>query len=705
MKTFFFKINYLQSIACFLLCFLCLTQVNAQTLLPYYYYADDLNESLGGSESGKAIAIKVQTYKTCTRAFFYDPKTQQTLAVMRGTALPCYGRKGTKSILPDSSFTLNIPKGNSYIFDAKTKTMTCFDDKKHKISSLVYLFEPKDTSAIATEYYTNGKVQSVNIKNHITAYNYILNQKDIRSYNNIQYYLQEVIASPKYHHIKYYYPNGQIQQIATNLITNKTEYYNSAPAFTLYDSTGLLLNKNIVFSADKKHIGADYSIFHKNGRLSWYMDYQKNNPHYISTTRFTDIGDTITSQEFKYNDTFPSDIMYIKEKADGFFRKKTNYDNRKIKFSYDANSIKTAFFNITKSLKKDILYISLNLQGYTWTPDACPIKPAFIIEGNYKGIIPDGEWRIYYPDSIGKKQSLAVTATFKNGLPDGKWVALDKQQDTLASVVYQNDLMRYNKFDAAYMQQHKPIIFLEDSLKKAQNRLNQRNFANIAQQHALHKLDARNIWQRDTLIYATVISDYDDFKYQNIVLIKERISADTNSLIRLKYFFPQYPKVPISVVLYQNKTQIVDSIATIYNTKSNLMARYNANKHSLLQFKFDEKDVFESQTDYLQPNDSTFITTNYYPKDSTHISNITIDSIGYTPKMKANFADYIHFNTNVYLRDFNIKINERIWEHRNISSNFNDCEANKISPIHTQSTTYFTLEGKKSYTIAGGKLD
>jgi antitoxin component YwqK of YwqJK toxin-antitoxin module len=723
--------------------FFCLAQIQAiaQSNAPFYYLGDSLNssylegsETKGSEEDETHTAIAVKTYKNCTRATFFEPKSQKILAVVRGKTMPCHGEKGETSVVVDSSFVLKVPNGSTFVFDAATNILTETDEYGKKNRQTDYLFSPKDTTVLVTEFYDNGNIYSTTLYKNINSYCLVLDKSS--GYN-----VQELIGVNNQNtEIQTdFYPNGKKCSICTQ--------QNRVLHWTLFDSTGVMTAQNVRYDAAYTKNKITLLNWRENGQL----DEETANKTYLEnynvhTNYGRDSLNKAWSIIFDYIDTLPNAIVYISEKPDGFFRDVTKY--AELKHSYfvqHSNKVYPLFEEMYSNNKLE--NFKLLAQGIEWKHDACPFKPSFVVEGAKDGLLPDGKWSVFFVDTAGKKTTLAVLAEFKKGVPDGRWIALDAAQDTLASAVYKMGILIYNKYEAAYWKQQNPEKYALDSVNKAQNAMEIRNAPRIVQQHALYqKNPQQHIWQRDTLIFCYNSAGYHSYKNDVIVVIKEQLSPDANSRVRLKYFYPKHPTVPISVVLFEQKTLKMDSIAVFYDESGREINRFDAKKAELLfinevnEFAFNEltlKKQPKTRIDSLEaaaavgaamnmaapasmigdawkrinpykaarvvvyiPNDSTMIRRFYWDKAGKTPSAIHIDSIGLTPTMRAPFWNNQHMAFTLTLPDFTKMQQTKALSPKDFMIG---CSDPQDALVHTQTVDFFDKNGLRYETEIGGK--
>jgi hypothetical protein len=691
-----------------LTCCLYLAQATAQTDAPsgtVTYYGASLNGNLTSSTPTADRIVQVKTDKGVARASIFDPETQQIIAVIRGKAVACFGEKGSTSMLIDSSFVLKIPEGDTYSFDAQTQILTAFDAENRKMYTWEYRFTAKDTAVIHTKYYIKGNIHSQTVFNKVKNYSSILNGTvyDVP--------LSEALSPHNSTQILFtrYFPNSKTQEIATTTVKKVGANDRFQTRYTTYDSTGTLVANQVKRKdiASKPNISISFS---KYGQINYVKDEGMAYKNYTIRSDYDDSTGALTTRKFQYNEVLPYKIHYLSNKPDGFFRKETEYaEVSESDIEVTTNSVVCPLFSIGKEAKGRLTYISLAAQNQKWTHDACPAKPQYVVEGGYDGILPDGAWRIYFVDTLGKKTHLAVAANFKKGLPDGACYALDAAKDTLASAVYRNGDLVYDKFADAFLFKKNYIQYLADSLKKMQHARNLRNQPLIAQQHERYLADikkdihTKTLWQRDTIATKINVSDnYNKGEYLKIVLIKEQFAPDSNSLVRLRYYFPDAPNVPMSVVRYHKKTKAIDSMAVLYNYKGNLLQGLDIQNNILLESHV-ETDYYRNitYTSICLRNDSIRIKTTYTDETQKGIKSIRTDSLAYTPTLRKAFADKRTFG--FYFRAVHLDfennelagiINVNKYQNFRLAS----IEHEQMSPIAVHQTTYYAAENKPLYT-------
>jgi hypothetical protein len=675
------------------------TKNEADDATPFYYYAQNLKGDLSINDRAKPVAVAVLTRQNVTRATFFDPATQQPLATMRGRAIPCYGEKGAKCMLMDSSFTLKIPQENTIAFEAKTNILTLLDEKGRKISTITYILEPKDTSIIVTHYYTNGKPLSIQKHKKISAYNRILEKENVYYLMSAFFFCDNPLLAAE---VTYFYPNGKVYKVGKKVVGNKAKSSKSkvATLYTLYDSTGVLIGENVNFRKLKKMPKIIDYTYNRYGKIAESIDYKQSLPNYIINTKYNDTTGLIVSKKYLNKDTLPTNIAYMSEKPDGFFRKNTAYNTIKSVMESTARTTSTPLFVIDKNAKGKIIKINLEPLHKTWTSDACPVKPQFIIEGNDKDVVPEGKWRIYMPDSVGNKAYLAISAGFKTGLPDGHWFALDAQKDTLASARYNNGVLVYNKFAAMYDKQENVEKYTIDSTFSAQMAINKRSIVRNTAQHDLYTAGKSPVWQRDTILYPLVdTKTYSKKIAHHIILVREHLSANVKGTVRLRYFYANNPTIPMSVLRYNQATQKIDSAAILYNYKGEVVQKYDYKENAV--YTYDEYNN-KSAGKISIPNDSTRLTTFYKDDDWEDIDKITTDSFYYTPSMRLAFAQKPAFDFVLKTPDFDINTkrtaltSERYDGSRFLMEILNPQE--NPTPASTSSTAYYTNKSEFVYS-------
>jgi hypothetical protein len=666
-----------------------------------YFYGKDLNEPLLSNNNGAPIAMIMRNYGNVVRTTILDPATQNILATIRGKMIPAYGKKGTMSAMMDSSFTFTIPKGNTYSFDAKTKVFNILDTKGRKEVAITYTFAKKDTSLVLTEYFINGKTMSKTTLRPLIAYTDLLNLKINRVY--LKYGGVSNFSSAYNLSFSRFHPNGKMIFSADIKSGNQYDPSSMKGTVMMYDSMGNKTYESKKISDFNNPKNVNMVEYSKYGKMTMITNAGLSHKSFVMLQRYDDSTGVLILQTYAYTDTMPNTMVAITEKPDGFFRRDTKYKEVNQREMYAGNvGMDYPLFKIERDEKGKLLALGLNVQEKNWTHDACPRQPEFIVEGKQDGVLPDGEWRIFLPDTLGNKKSLAVVATFKKGMPDGKWVALDEAKDTLASAVYNNGILVYNKYRAVYERVQNPEKYFLDSVNRAQKSINSRNAARNAAQHALYEKDSKNIWQRDSLLVPVNTGGYsDDFKGSTILYIKEQLTPDSNSIIRKKYQYLN-TKIPTSVLLYTKKTEKIDSIATIYN-KNGVMTHYLDTKTKQLKIINTDTEGDDTALMIALPNDSTMITTNFYDDEHKNISTITVDSFAYTPSMKGEFFDKkrLTFTLNllpIYVEDI---------KKRSLDGKENLAEitypSDNLPLISTQTTTYFNKNGKIVYTEIGDK--
>jgi hypothetical protein len=666
-----------------------------------YFYGKDLDEPLLSENNGTPMAIIMRKYGNVVRTTILDPSTQNILATIRGKMIPAYGKKGSMSAMMDSSFAFTIPKGNTYSFDAKTKTYTVLDIKGRKEAMIAYMLTKKDTNVVMSQYFINGKVMSTSTLRPLTVYTDLLNLKAAQVYlkyggvnnNNSGYSLS----------FSRFYPNGKTLFSANINSKNQYDISNMKGSIMMYDSMGNKTyesNKISDFNNQKKVNMVEYS---KYGKIIIATDAGLLHKSFYSLQRYDDSTGALILQSYGYIDTMPNVMVAITEKPDGFFRRDTKYKEINQREIYAGKvGMDYPLFKIERDEKGKLTGMYLEVQEKKWTHDACPRQPEFIVEGKQDGVLPDGEWRIFIPDTLGNKKSLAVVATFKKGMPNGKWFALDEAKDTLASTVYKDGIIVYNKYSAAYERLQNPEKYFLDSVNRAQNSIDSRSAARNAAQHALYEKDHKNIWQRDSLLIPVNMGGYkDDFKGSTILYIKEQLTPDSNSIMRKKYQYLN-TKIPASVLRYTKKTEKIDSIATIYN-KNGVMTHYLNTKTKQLKTINDNEEGDDTALMIELPNDSTMITTNFYDDKHKNIRTITVDSFAYTPSMKGEFFDKKRLAFTLDLLPIYVEfIKKRSLRSSETLASIN-YPVDDLPLISTQTNTYFNKNGKAVYSEVGGK--
>jgi antitoxin component YwqK of YwqJK toxin-antitoxin module len=682
------------------------TLQNTPNSEPFYYYASSLDKYLRYSDRAQPIAVKLVVRQNVTRATVYDPATQLPLAVIRGIATPCYGKKGAQSVLMDSSFTLKIPQGNTISFDANERVLTFLDEKGRKIATLAYILKQGDTSAVLTRFYTNGKPLSIKKDKRLTTYNPILDasKADIK---HLAYEFGLLYNDYDTQQFTYFYPNGQLYKTNAQNNTAKTAAKSKTKPYfyTVYDSLGATVAENVNFKKVRKVPKIiDYS-YNEYGRLDETTDYRKTLPQYLVTTMYDDTTGSIISKKFEYKDSLPNKIAYISEKPDGFFRKNTLYKTMEDGFSVDKWTTKYPLFHLDKAVSGKIKAIYLIAQSSNWKDDACPLQPQYIMEGKEKQGLPDGEWRIFMPDNAGSKAYLAVGAGFKMGLPDGNWFALDAQRDTLASAVYKNGVLLYNKFAEAYHKQENMADYIVDSTYTAQLAINARNKPIQVAQHRLHLANNTHIWQRDTILIPLLNRDNGKTISYPIICVLEQLSADSKGMVRLRYFYKNQPQIPVSVARFDRTTQRLDSAAVFYDYNKNILQEYDFTTNLVTDYSYNYAETLENIIKTRIPNDSTRIVTYYDSKDTKRITTITTDSFYYTPSLRKGLADkpVFDFSIETMLLDPNKK--QPVYNLNSYSGNrelvrINESLSN-ATPVSTKSTSYYDNKNKFVYSTSG----
>jgi antitoxin component YwqK of YwqJK toxin-antitoxin module len=725
----------------------CLAQtinvVFAQTAQPRYYYADSLHEAMqilpaeileDEDAEHSPVAISVVTSKDVVRATFFDPPTQKLLAVMRGKITPYYAGGAQKGVMPDSSFTLKIPNKETIAFDASTNTMTMFAPTGEKQKTVVFRFDQQDTTVTETEYYKNGTIMSVASYHRLQSYNRILEYSSPSF--PLTYEMMNGDRAMQEQTTTYFYPNGKKYAEQLYKVSLKKRYEPDV-YWTVFDSTGAVLYKNVRYDDYYKQDKITLLDFYADGQIFKKIENKTVLPQYEITTYYAANTKKIRDYELNYTDSIKQEIAYITEKPDGFFRDKTKYGSiEKINMEANEHYIRYPLFDINKD-STHVDEINLKAQAASWQPDACPVKPPFVIEGAQDGVLPDGVWRIYFVDSLGKKTTLAVQAEFQKGVPNGKWFALDVAQDTLASATYKMGKITYNKYEMAYQKQENPEKYALDSVNLVQAAINKRNATTTKAQHELYYKQTKNItntatnpatnpiFQRDTIVFPYNVGGINNYKNDLIIAIKERLSPDTNSIIRLKYYYPNHKNVPTSVIRYTQNTLEIDSIAVLYAADGKLTTRFDAKKLELADYQVHEYAVAVLQKNenediktgnetnntgfaiFQIPNDSTLITTKFRDAAGKILEYIHIDSVGFTPTMrKGAFWDEQRLKFKLKLpTELHTKQKTQVLA-ENEGCGFFGIECNDATGalICTQSQTYFDKNGKRYHTQIGGTL-
>jgi hypothetical protein len=266
---------------------------------------------------------------------------------------------------------------------------------------------------------------------------------------------------------------------------------------------------------------------------------------------------------------------------------------------------------------------------------------------------------------------LAALGNFKNGLPNGVFAAFDAAGDTLASAVYTNGNLGYNKYFTAYMQRFGRIQYTVDSIKQAQKSIDKRAVVRNKQQHNFYKKDKRNIWQRDTIIGAIRQVSYSNVQYnpttgggkhiihhypgndwaQAYCMVKEQLSPDSNSLIRLKYWNLDNKKSKITTILYYKNTKMVDSIATIWTEDSLIYTQWNAFTHTYTERR--DRNFVRAYNIYTMPSDSVYAI--YYVSDLAmqHYESSEVHQYYMPPSYRALYKNKFFTTAKLKIEDKN----------------------------------------------------
>jgi antitoxin component YwqK of YwqJK toxin-antitoxin module len=610
-----------------------LATAQAQNDNTRYLYGRDLQDI--GHDSELPMVVKIIYSDTLERTFIYDPQTSKLLTTIRRRKITWLGKADGYAHLcwlPDSSFVYAHSDKQKISFDAPSQTINFWGKMNEKVRTIVFSL-PKDSSVLATLYYKNGKKHSTAVYNMKSSgvgalQDFLYSRVSIfDDFHNILY------TNSENQNYTFYYPNG-------NFYYNKKEWLYNEKTGT-HDSTTIVMQDTMGAKIEnwdnktQKQAGKRFS-FHLNGQIESIESYFPDGSGFIETTQFEEVNKTATSRSLSC-DAGSNGVSYKKGDGNNMFLRET-YNMGFNYFYFSNNSLQTPLFTIYTDTLGAYMDITLTATDQKWQKKTCPPTPAPIVEGWAKNIKPNGAVRVYYSDSLGAKKGLATLANFKNGLPDGIFVAFDKAGDTLASAVYTKGNLGYNKFYNLYLQTNFAGKYTADSIVKAQRAIDRRATKNHKIQHDWHTKDARNIWQRDTIIAGNVFSDgYNHFKKINtIYVVKEQLTPDSNSLVRLTYWYKNSPETPISTLLYHNTTKQIDSVALCFYSDSILHSQYNAFTHAYTTkgYSGTDSDPKHSYTIITMPSDSVRITLESANPSGSEFSLKMVDSFYHTPSFR-----------------------------------------------------------------------
>jgi hypothetical protein len=688
--------KYLFSI---LFCFALLHQGRGQEMTEaQHFYGESLNGYLEFFNSGKPLIIQIVPNPKVARLYMYDPKTQKLLLTVRAKVLveKKNGISQTHYLL-DSNFVYTHTDKQKVVYDAAAKKMTGFDTEVLKAFDCGLKNKKNRDSIVYTTYYTNGKAKSRTVYAEkgmtLSIFKATLTGKGVMS-----------IFSPEYDDViiqEQFYPNGKLYWSEKKQPKKAVENAFSTKNIAIFDSTGKALDaQKYWYEHGNMKKGLRLS-FARNGRLVFFEKTPDEDSGYSERREFDAQNGDLQQEKLDYLDTKDKKyLMILKAKNPGnLFMNDVVYTHLAEGFTYNKTELTTPLFSLTFDSLGHTLAIVTVVKNTNWGAKICPLPPKPLVIGKRKGVLPDGEWRIYAVDSLAKQTHLAVVANFDKGLPNGLFAAFSVSGDTLVEAVYRQGILETNKYYAAYMRSNFADQYFVDSLWQMNVALQKRAIKQNEKQHALYRADPKNIWQRDT-IFSIYQTDY-SIKNRSVVgilRVEEQLSPDSNSLVRVKYRYLDGFNDTISTVLYHKKTHEIDSIATIYDNHGELLWQFDAQAQK--GFEWTTKKYENAAAYYTEmPNDSVLICTKK-ERYGDKIILQTIDSFYHTPSFrtfapsKIQLKGYFAPNT----RDIKTLYQMRRTEGREVQPFWYNFEINALNPLSTR-TERDSLYGRELYFV------
>ncbi len=619
----------------------------------------------------------------------FDPKNQKLVGTLRLVRLRMANRY---SFQYDSSFVLVLH--DEYVkqtiaFDNNTKTLTISDSNNIKTKDYRFNFGAPKSTCTVRSFYNNGKTQTE--KTYESAdFLSIFSPSNEEYDNSLLETLLPTLADHNKIHVAEYFYNGKPYWAADIYeIPDENSYFYKN--ITMYDSLGKKQNSALYYNpknelSDKNGV---WFSFQNNGKIDQINDYSQKPNCFVSTTYALD-GKTIVRKEYKYyHEKTGKDFIEITAKSAAKKRsmftkeeekeeEKDEYKALKSDFTYLETEEKTPLWEIKKDENGKLSSIDIFQPSYsalTWAAKICPPTAPFVLEGNYvNGIIPDGEHRIYSPDSTGKKKALLAVINFKNGAPHGKAVSLNEQGDTLASAIYADAKIIYNKYYKTFLHTYYPREFLLDSIETIKKGIDKRAIISQKKQQQAYKNAKKTankpapIWQRDSIYVINPTSSYQNGRWVeslNITFtIKEQLTPDSNSSVRVRSFNAD----KTMYFRYKKQTKELDSVYTEMDEKGKIICRFDPEKHSYKSIRYEnwgnrnfyhllhDNPSFAYMT-WEMPNDSVRISSYYMQEDSLDEPMLryrTVDSFAYTPSFRQKYRN-MSFYPNLHLTEKELK--------------------------------------------------